>query len=741
MQGLNMAFDSARVRAFAGGVSFFAIAASGCIAPASAQTTLLDAITIIATKTEEIAIEALAPVSTIREQQIQQLQPTRPNQIFFGIPGVTSEATAQDASTAINIRGLQDFGRVAVLIDGARQNYARLGHDGAGSFFLEPEILADADIVRGPTANIYGSGAIGGVVALRTKDVEDILKPGQLWGIQTNGTVGTNGFDGVGSIFAASRISPNAEIIIGGSLRSQSDYSDGNGTRIVNSGQEVQTALAKATFRPADGHQIKLGATVYNAEWTNGTPPTSSAIRDFQSTNLTTTASYKFKPVSNPLIDFDATVYWNRVEVDSTLTALLNPTPTNMGIFGPVGTRTNYLIDTYGFDLNNTSRFEFAGMRHALTYGADYFTDDVKNSATAGFGAGYNPRGERTVSGGFVQLKSSYSSWLEVIGAVRYDNYSLDGINAFNNTQVSNGGDRFSPKITIGVTPWDGIQPYISYAEGYRAPAVTETLVSGQHPGASIFSRFLFIPNPNLRPEVGKNTEIGINIKRDNLFVAGDKFRLKANLFENHVDDFIDTAFLTISGAPGSACPIVIGGFPPGPLFVNCAQYQNIAEARIRGFELESFYDRGDYFFGLAGHVIRGKDLTTGAPLAKIPPAMVATTIGARFLDQKLTLAVRWAAIAAKKPEDLPPGTNAFLAVGSYNLVNLYVGYQIDPTLLAALSVENLLDEPYTVYTHELASPGVTVKFSIRKLFGPQPEVPPLAANNAAAAVRPAAAR
>lgn len=740
-----MAGKTKRNAALLGGVSAFTLLSTALLSPASAQVTVLDAITIIATRTEELAINALAPVSTVREEQIQQLQPTRTHQIFFGIPGVSTEATAQDPATAINIRGLQDFGRVAVYIDGARQNYARLGHDGSGSFFLETEVLADADIVRGPTSNIYGSGAIGGVVTFRTKDVNDILRPGQTWGVQTNATVGTNGFNGVGSIFAAARISPNAEFIIGGSVRDQDSYSSGNGAKIYNSGQEVQTFLAKLTLRPAEDHQIKLGAVIYSADWKNGIAPGTSLPqtsneRAWESLNITTTANWKYRPSANPLIDFDANIYWNRVDVQSTLLRYFGaPSVTTLGIFGPVGTRTNYIIDTVGFDVNNTSRFEVGPFRHAITYGVDLFNDRVDNTATAGFGAGYNPRGDRTVSGGFVQWKANYSTWFEVIGGLRYDRFNFSGIDVTNGNQVENDGDRLSPKITVGITPFAGFQPYISYAEGYRAPAITETLVSQQHPGV-LGANFLFLPNPNLRPEVGKNTEIGINFKRDDLFVTGDKLRIKTSFFRNNVDDFIDTAFLPISGAPGATCPLVLVGFPPSPAYVNCAQYQNIANARIEGFEFEGVYDRGDWFFGLAGHHIKGRDLDTGNPLAKVPSDMIATTIGARFLDRKLQVAVRWAAVAAKKLSDLPPGTSAAVATGSYNLVNLYIGYQVDPTLQLAFSVENLLDEQYTIYTHEYASPGLTAKISLRKTFGPAPDLS--AVNNLQTAqYRPQAAR
>ena len=97
-----------------------------------------------------------------------------------------------EPSTSINIRGLQDFGRVAVVVDGARQNYQRTGHYANGSFFLDPELVGGIDIVRGPTANIYGSGAIGGVASFRTKDIDDVVRPGERWGVDAKTILGTN---------------------------------------------------------------------------------------------------------------------------------------------------------------------------------------------------------------------------------------------------------------------------------------------------------------------------------------------------------------------------------------------------------------------------------------------------------------------------------------------------------------------------------------------------------------------
>ena len=100
----------------------------------------------------------------------------------------------------------------------------------------------------------------------------------------------------------------------------------------------------------------------------------------------------------------------------------------------------------------------------------------MNNVDPTGNGEVTTPDGVRTVSGAFFQWKGNYSRWLEVIGALRYDHYELKS--AAN--QAS--GDHLSPKATIGITPVNGFQIYGTFAEGYRAPAVTETLIAGPHP-------------------------------------------------------------------------------------------------------------------------------------------------------------------------------------------------------------------------------------------------------------------
>lgn len=684
-----------------------AVALAQSLPPASASEDeiALDTLTVAATRgIETTAVDALAGVSVITPDELQQLMASTTQQVFFGIPGTTVLQNGNSTQASINIRGMQDFGRVAVILDGARQNFTQLGHnDGAGSFFLEPALLSTVDVVRGPVANIYGSGAIGGVVSFRTKDVSDILKPGQKWGVETSGEFGSNGPMGFGSAFAATRINDNMDLFFGGTLRDQSPYTDGDGDEVIGTGYQTWTGLAKLTVRPADFHEVKLTALNLDSSYTtaNSYPPTGTTQYGTDVTNRTLTASYNYSNPDDTWFDWRSTAYWNQVNQDQTKVDGTCSTST-----GCVGDPRSFGIDTWGFDVNNTSRLNVGSVKNALTIGGDYFHDDVSNEDNYGFGAGYNPSGERSVGGAFAQWQADWTSWLQTIAAVRYDSYELSS-----DTTPGTSGDRFSPKITVGVTPFEWITFYATYAEGYRAPAVTEALVNGEHPSVSPYFSFGFLPNPDLKAEVGKNKEIGVNLRFNDIFAKGDKFRAKANLYRNDVSDYIEIDYMTAAVPACAAAGWML-----------CYQYQNVAEAQLQGFEFESMYDAGYWFLGFNATVSSGDNQTDNQPLVSVMPNNVATTLGTRLFDKRLQASVRWQWVAAKTAEDLPSTYTASqleeLVTPSFNLVNAYLSYQATEWVTAQFALENLLNEQYTVYQQFVPSAGITFKAGLKVTIG-----------------------
>lgn len=695
----------------------------------------LDTITVAASKTEERAIDALAPVSVVTLEQIQGRQASTVGDLLYNVPGVWLQDRGDEPSTSINIRGLQDFGRVAVVVDGARQNYQRTGHFANGSFFLNPELIGGIDIVRGPTANIYGSGAIGGVASFRTKDIQDVVRPGERWGVDLNNVIGTNQGRALSSAFGGVHVNPDVDVFAGGTYSTQENYRDGTGYEVANTGNRLSAGLAKLTVRPADGHEVKLGTIFQQDLFSVGQPPRragdpnstnangtnnlgGTSIYKSNVKNYTTTLGWKYSQPEDKWFDWDAKVYWNRTENDQVKTGHTTATPSAFcggvpgnAVSGCIGSNRGYLLDTFGIDVHNTTRFETGeSWRHAVTYGLDAFQDKVTTNDLSGTSEVTTPGGKRTVSGGFVQWKANYTSMLEVVGALRYDHYKLES------GTTSSSGDRLSPKITIGLLPTAMVTPYVSYAEGYRAPSITETLVNGPHAGATANSAFFvcpsgapappgvadstfcFLPNPSLRPEVGKTKEIGFNVRKNDLFVAGDSFRGKFNVFRNDVTDFIDQ----VSFGP----PLVVPTGPPGSPTITVLpflQYQNIAQARIQGFEAETMYDANSWFVGVAGTYQDGKNVQTGVGLYSIPPHKVTTTAGVRLFENRLILSALWTSAFANK--SIP---TTYLAGTSYDLVNLYLAFKPTQDLTLNLSVENILNQYYRPYAIPLGSTGDT---------------------------------
>lgn len=666
----------------------------------SGNATTLDTITVVS-RTGETAIESLSSSSTISGEQLQRRMATTTNDLFFGVPGTTIQSDAKRAGASINLRGLQDYGRVAVIVDGARQNFQREGHGSKSLLFLDPDLVKQVEVVRGPVANTYGSGAIGGVVLFETKDAADFLRSDETWALSTTGRFETNGSGWTTSTTGAYRFSDSFDVLGNFVWRDFGDYRDGDGDRVAGTGFDVLSGLAKVTLRPTEFSELKLGWIGADNSWTEGGNRYDADLRQD-----TFTARYNVTDPDRSWLDLHVNLSGNFAGLEQTylVDARQFDPVTGLPVIVPAGARTTYDLDTYGIDLWNTSRFETGAVSHELTYGGDWVLDDVVTRNAAGGADVYTPSGERTVGGAYIQDKITWE-WLEVIGALRYDTYSLDSATA------KSDGDRLSPRITVGVSPFsgaafEGLQFYGTYAEGYRSPSINETLISGIHPNGVAFP---FLPNPDLLPETAKTWEAGVNYRIDDPFLGGDSLRLKAAYFNNDIDDYIGGVNLS-PFVPGSGCPFFPGGIPI------CFQYQNLAKAKIDGFEFESFYDAGRAFGGISASIVDGYGIENGVrtDLLTIPSTQVTAQLGFRFLENRLVL-------GGEVQHNWAPDGNPIAE--DYTLVNLFASYEATDSFRFDLRVDNLLDEKYAnplnaTTTTTVFEPGVNVKLAATMRFG-----------------------
>ncbi|WP_374545344.1 TonB-dependent hemoglobin/transferrin/lactoferrin family receptor [Rhodoblastus sp.] len=660
-----------------------------------------DTINVTATKTEEKTIDTMAGASVVTRTDMQRFQPSSIADMLQNVPGVSSQQSANDPGQSINIRGVQDFGRVNVLVDGARQDYQISGHNANGTFYLEPAFLAQADITRGPVTNIYGSGAIGGVVAFRTLGINDILKPDEKYGVLQTIGAGTNGQNLLTSTAGGVRIGSTADLFGQFVYRNRSSYSDGAGNIVPDTGSDLVGGLAKLNVRPADGQEISATALTQNYQFANQGTSGDGPRFNNDVTAGTYTLGYRFNRPDAPLFDLSVKTYYTETK---NIQTLLAPDATYAALGAVAGAKATDQIGTFGFDVVNTARFSLANTDHAVSVGGDGAWDHVTTTdAAGGFISALTPSGNRALTGAFIQDEVRYGGWLRVLGGVRYDNYQLNG------GPYSSGGDHISPKITVGVTPFNGVEFYATYAQSYRAPTITETLISGTHP----FPAFNILPNPYLMPETAYDVEGGVNLKYDDILRAGDKFRAKIDAFDNKISNYIDMeavgpAYLVsfIPGMPSSVCsraPYLC--FP-----IQSYQYLNVARAEISGLEAEAAYDWHEGFASFSGTLIHGDNVTTGEPLNTVFPSRFSVTGGWRFLDQTLTAGARFTVVAASASGVTTP-------TASYGLVDLFANYAYNDQISSALTITNLFNRNYIQYLDSEPSPGLTAKLSVSVKF------------------------
>jgi hemoglobin/transferrin/lactoferrin receptor protein len=626
-------------------MAFRALLLSGTFAaPALAQqaATPLDAVTSTATRTENRAGDVAVPVSVVPREVIERRQPRSLLDVIGDLPGVEASGVPRQGVMQPIIRGLGDD-RIVFRVDGVRNNF-NAGHRGRS--FLDPNLLRQVDVVRGPGSVLYGSGALGGVVAAETIDPADILRDGEAWGGFTRAAVQSQGSGLAGTQTFAGRAGAFDGLVALSGLTNNS-FRDGRNRRIPDSAEDAFMGLAKfgTTF---GGHRVQLIASSFESRATmpiaaNTTSTTSRANRRTEQDSLA--LRYRFSDAAVPLLAPRITVYGLETEIaERRLT----------------GTRAtdHTSLTTVGFDAQNTARFNLAG-RHALTIGADGFRDEQEGTSAGAPRLGF-PNARQTILGLFVQDEWTVFDTVTITPGLRFDSFEQQA--EANRNDRSN--DRLSPKISVAwqVTGW--AQPYVSYAEAFRAPSLTELYIGGTH-----FPGNVFVPNPDLRPEVAKNKELGLNLRFSDVLREGDRLRARLGAFRNDIDDYIEQR-----------------------VNATTTTRSNIPNARIDGIEAEVQYESGRVFATVAASALRGENSDTGEPLFDVPAHRVVLSGGYRFLDLGVTAGGR--ITAAAEQDRRPTGSADAPAYAVMDLFASWVPPAYDRVRLD-LGVDNVFDTQY----------------------------------------------
>lgn len=116
--------------------------------------------------------------------------------------------------------------RVTTLVDGVpvADQFDVDSFSNAGQDYLIPDAISRVEILHGPASTLFGSDALGGVIAVLTRDPEEYLDPGRDTGVST--TLAWSGMTAVAAqdrvdASAGPRFEPDSHVVVDLSARWQ----------------------------------------------------------------------------------------------------------------------------------------------------------------------------------------------------------------------------------------------------------------------------------------------------------------------------------------------------------------------------------------------------------------------------------------------------------------------------------------------------------------------------------------
>ncbi|WP_433925508.1 TonB-dependent hemoglobin/transferrin/lactoferrin family receptor [Stenotrophomonas nematodicola] len=669
-----------------------------------------DRVQVTATRTERALSDVAATVDVIDREQLDNHLAQNIKDLVRYEPGVSvTSSPARFGLGGFRIRGL-DGNRVLIQTDGIAMPKAF----DIGSFadanrnFTDLETLKRVEIVRGPASSLYGSDALGGVVAFVTKDPADYLKDGR------NSYVGLKfGYDGdwqglLGSAttaFGGDHWSGmvNVNHRQGQETQSNGDVRSNDRTRTAANPQDRdgRSVLSKLVYAPSDTQRFKL--TVEGNEDSvdtnvlsaiDHTTTTGMKARDHQ-TRARVSFRHELDDVGMGVAD---SLSWQVYRQDSETT---QRTDENRANRTTRHREFNFDQRVYGLQAVFHKGLETGAVEHALTYGFDGAWTETRqkrdgyqvlaNGAISttilpdAFPVRDFPISRTTELGLYAQDEMRFADGrVSLVPGVRVDHYELrpevDGIFGADNPGMAVSGltkTSVSPKLGMVWRFADQWSLFAGYAHGFRSPPYNDVNLGF----TNVMFGYTAIPNPDLKPETSDGLELGVR------FIAPAAY-VSLSGYYNDYKDFIESQRQVGINAQGL---IVF-------------QSQNVADADIYGAELKAGVDFGELSTALAGWSLngsvawsRGQNKTEDVPLESIDP--LRGTLGIAF--DRDTWGVELAGTFARRKDRLPPagGTAAPFAPAGYGVLDLMAHWTVAPGAKLNVGVFNLGDRTYIDYS------------------------------------------
>lgn len=652
------------------------------------DVTRLDAVSVTAAGYEQSLTDSAAAVAIVTADDFARSNARSVGERLLLEPGIS---TAVDGSVGFDpiVRGLKRD-QVLVLVDGVRVNALQPPSRGSLTAYVHPDLIERAEVVKGPSSVLYGSGAMGGVINIITRSAGFSAEP------DTQGFVrfGASSVDrGLRAAAGVAYTDERVVLELQGAGSDADDYRMGNGERLRESGNRHTALYGQIAWQPSDAQTLRLRLQRDRREdvWflasrtfvPNDTPTQPAGVNTHYAPSQTRNAV---------VLDYEADL--GRA----------------LGLVGdPIVKLTAYRqrLDRGNYDFNDRlqrdyrqsdTRFETDGLRGQIE-----FSPGDRQVVLLG-GEAWRLRASPVSFLGLintdyvpvVRVPLIEDAELESVGVFAQHETYLDAATLNLGLRVdrvigrAEAAQNVAPPLerkdtTVswslgGVWHWrPEIEPYARVSEGYRAASLLERFLTYPYSDG-----FTWRSDPQLAPERNRAFEIGARGQIDGYT------RYAVSLFESRIRDYIGGR--VIDGAP-----------------IPTKQTVNLTRARVRGVELAIERRVGPATTAsLAATWLRADNLDPAfsEPLAQTPPPEA--VVGLRYApprgwqaDAQLRAVSRQSRVGTRFTGGTERSTSGFATVDlGFGFAFGDVGGLRDARLRFA--VENLFDRAYREHVNEL---------------------------------------
>ncbi len=663
-----------------------------------AANVALDEIVVVATKRATNIRDVAAEITVLNAADLQATMSTSLADAFRFVPGVAHQGSGSRFGTeGVTIRGIGG-NRIAMELDGVPLS----DHFDIGNFsnatrdFADTGLIGQIEVLRGPASALYGSSALGGVVAMRTLNPADYGRAGAMAG---RASLLYRGMDDSQNMEASIVLrGARASLVVAGGFRDGSERQSA-ALDVAEDRQDYRrdAALVKLVGEDRFGHDWQISAVRQSRDTKTeitsilGTGRFASTTRlegdDRHEINIVS-AEYRFDGglISEGLFRvFHADASIAQHTLDERALAR-----------SPASIDRDFFFDQrlQGAELNLWRDEELAGWSHRFGFGLEYAeskTEELRDGLSTSLVDGSEttdilgesfplrdfPVTDERETGAYLSDQLSRGP-LTLMLALRLDENRLsptsDPIYEADNPVspvVALSESDVSPKLGAIYHLGDDIDLYMQYAHGFRAPPFEDANIGLDIPLFNIRA----IPNPELRSETSDGWELGVRWQ-------GERSRLQLGAFRTSYTDFIETK-------------VRIGVDPQSGRLL--FQSINIGEAYIRGVEGSWSQDLSELIPGLtlqtSAYWAEGENRENGQPLNSVGPAEA--VIGAYWQSVDERTQVRALFTAAEGWSELDETSGELFEPPGYGVLDLFVARRVGENLTVRAAVGNVTDRVY----------------------------------------------